>query len=455
MKVDLLVAEIGSTTTVINAFTGLNSPKPKFLGQGQGPTTVYQGDVTVGLEMALEQLAQSLGEEKVDYTQMFATSSAAGGLKMTVHGLVYDMTVKAAKEAALGAGAVIRDVTAGPLKEDDLQRIIDIGPNIVLLAGGVDYGEEEIVFENAKKLASLPLDLPFIYGGNIKLAPKVEKLFKEKGKTIVLIENVYPKIDELNIVPAREVIQQLFEEHITKGPGMEKIRQMVTGTIIPTPGAVMKGAIALSEEIEDLIVIDVGGATTDVHSVTDGSEELSRFLIAPEPREKRTVEGDLGVYINSENIINLVGKEKFAQNIGVDKEELKTLIKPIPTTAKEKKVSEELTKLAVETAINRHVGKLKVLYGPSGRYKIVEGKDLTVVKWIIGTGGALTRLERGREILEKGVKGKRVNIKGEPLLPGEKAKILIDRHYNMAVLGAMSVKYPKESVHLMRESLQV
>ncbi|SHJ88443.1 conserved hypothetical protein [Anaerobranca californiensis DSM 14826] len=458
MKIDLLVAEIGSTTTVINGFIGLNSPKPKFIGQGQGPTTVYQGDVTVGLEMALEQLAKSLGENKIDYTEMFATSSAAGGLKMTVHGLVYDMTVKAAKEAALGAGAVIKDITAGPLKEDDLQRIVDIKPNIVLLAGGVDYGEEEIVFANAKKLASLPLDLPFVYGGNIKLAPKVEKLFKEKGKKIVLIENVYPKIDELNILPAREIIQQLFEEHITKGPGMEKIRQMVTGTIIPTPGAVMKGAIALSDEIGDLVVVDVGGATTDVHSVTDGSEELNRYLIAPEPREKRTVEGDLGVYVNSENIINLMGKEKFSKFVGIDLEELNSLIKPIPITAKEKRVSEGLTELAVETAIKRHTGVLKVLYGPSGRYKIVEGKDLTGVNWVIGTGGALTRLERGQEILEKVIKGNNIlkgNIKGELLLPGEKAKVLIDRHYNMAVLGAMGVKYLKESVLLMRESLQV
>ena len=33
--------------------------------------------------------------------------------KMTVHGLVYDMTAKAAREAALGAGGILHYVTAG------------------------------------------------------------------------------------------------------------------------------------------------------------------------------------------------------------------------------------------------------------------------------------------------------------------------------------------------------
>ncbi len=451
MKIDVIVTEIGSTTTVVNGFSNLNSPNPIFIGQGQGPTTVLEGDVTVGLQMALDDLANNLGVKKVIYEEMFATSSAAGGLKMTVHGLVYDMTVRAAKEAALGAGAVIKGITAGLLKDMDMEDVLKINPNIILLAGGVDYGEEDIIYENAKKLAAIPLDIPFIYGGNIKLSQRIKDLFLNNGKSMVTIENVYPKIDQLNVGPAREVIQQVFEEHIIKGPGMEKIRNLVTGTIIPTPGAVMKAAMVLNSNLEDLMVIDVGGATTDVHSVTDGSDEMNKFLTSPEPREKRTVEGDLGVYVNSENIINLVGEEKLATKLQIEPKNLKDYIKPIPKTQRERELSTLLTQVAVETAVHRHVGKVKVLYGPTGRYKIVEGKDLTQVKWIIGTGGALTRLEGGKDILEK-VKR---NIKGDLLLPKENAKVLIDKNYNMAVLGALAVKFPQESIKLMRESMDV
>ena len=106
MKVAVLVAEIGSTTTVVNAFDGIGGPCPKFLGQGQAFTSVLGGDVTVGLRGAVEDLRRHLGVSEISWGEMFATSSAAGGLRMSVHGLVYDMTVRAAKEAALGAGGL-------------------------------------------------------------------------------------------------------------------------------------------------------------------------------------------------------------------------------------------------------------------------------------------------------------------------------------------------------------
>ena len=40
LNIDVLVAEIGSTTTVVNAFDNINSPAPAILGQGQAPTSV-------------------------------------------------------------------------------------------------------------------------------------------------------------------------------------------------------------------------------------------------------------------------------------------------------------------------------------------------------------------------------------------------------------------------------
>ena len=68
---------------------------------------------------------------------------------------------------------------------------------------------------------------------------------------------------------------------------MEHIREMVTGNIIPTPGAVMEAAQLLYNDIGDLAVIDIGGATTDVHSVTEGSDEISVLMTTPEPVCKR------------------------------------------------------------------------------------------------------------------------------------------------------------------------
>ena len=108
---------------------------------------------------------------------------------------------------------------------------------------------------------------------------------EEEGEQLYIVENVYPKIDALNVEPCRKVIQDAFEQNITHAPGMEHVREMVTGPIIPTPGAVMECTKLLYEYLGDLIVLDVGGATTDLHSVTVESDQVARLMISPEPRQ--------------------------------------------------------------------------------------------------------------------------------------------------------------------------
>ena len=451
MRINVLVAEIGSTTTVVNAFQDINTPCPRFLGQGQAPTSVLEGDVNIGLRGAIEDLRKNLGLSVLAYDEMLATSSAAGGLKMSVHGLVYDMTVRAAKEAALGAGAIIHQITAGRLKRTDVKKITELKPNIILIAGGVDYGERDTAIYNAELIADLGLDIPVIYGGNIENQEEISATFKETKNRLYCVENVYPKIDLLNIEPTRKVIQDVFEEHIIHAPGMVKVREMIDGPIIPTPGAVMEASKLLREAIGDLVTFDVGGATTDLHSVTDGSEEINRILISPEPLAKRTVEGDLGVFVNMANIVERIGKDKLQTELDLDIELLISQHQPIPKSPDQIAFVERLTLEAVTTALERHVGKLRHLYGPAGKSTIAEGKDLSNVKYIIGTGGALTRLPRGKDILAEITKKGRQNF----LLPTEEAKVLIDNHYIMASLGVLAKRYPVAALSLMKTSMGI
>jgi len=217
MDADLLVAEIGSTTTLVTAFTGLEEGKPVDLAQGQAETTVLDGDVTIGLNKAIENMNANAGRT-LTWKHMTASSSAAGGLRMTVHGLVYNMTVRAAREAALGAGANIKMVTAGELADYDIDELKEIAPNIILLAGGVDYGEKATVIANAKALASAGLRIPIIYAGNIAAKSQVERILTSAGMTVFPVENVYPGIDQLNVEPTRTVIQDVFEKHIMEAP---------------------------------------------------------------------------------------------------------------------------------------------------------------------------------------------------------------------------------------------
>ena len=214
MKIDAVVAEIGSTTTVVNAFTNLHGENPVFLGQGEGVTTVLLGDVTIGLLNAMEDLKSKLYVEELTYDEFLATSSAAGGLRMTVHGLVHDMTTKASNEAALGAGAAVKMVTSGRLKNSDLKRVMEIEPNIIMIAGGLDYGERETALFNAEKIRDMGLRVPVIYAGNIENQEEILEIFKTYPSKIYLVENVYPRVDVLNVEPARKIIQKVFFEQI-------------------------------------------------------------------------------------------------------------------------------------------------------------------------------------------------------------------------------------------------
>ena len=454
MRINILVAEIGSTTTVVNGFHEVDSPCPKFIGQGQAPTSVLEGDVKVGLKGAIDDLKKNLNVKDLEYDELIATSSAAGGLRMTVHGLVYDMTVRAAKEAALGAGANIKYITSGKLRKSDLKKIKEINPNIILIAGGVDYGERDTALYNSELIAELDLDVPVIYAGNIENHEEIKEVFEDTKSELYIVDNVYPKIDDLNIEPTRKVIQDVFEKHIIHAPGMERIRDMVTGPIMPTPGAVMNASKLLYEDIGDLLTLDVGGATTDVHSVTEGSDEVARILISPEPVAKRTVEGDLGVYVNMKNIVEMVGREELAENLNISLEELEEIIgshKPIPETDLQRSFVEELTLHAVVTAVKRHAGVFRHLYGPGGKKTVAEGKDLTRVKYIVGTGGALTRLPNRINMMKQIA----LSNKGMELLPNRDANLLIDNNYIMASLGVLAKRHPQAALSILKDSLEI
>jgi uncharacterized protein (TIGR01319 family) len=425
---DLLTIEVGSTITKANAFRMRSDGIFEHLAQGFSATTVGDGDVGIGVDRVMADLEAGLNERLRD-PQIFINSSAAGGLRMTVHGLTHSMTARAAREAALGAGAIIKLVTVGRLDETDLEEIQAIQPNIILLAGGVDYGEKTIVIRNAESLASLGLRIPIIYAGNAAIRKPILKILESAGLETLLADNVFPDVDVLNIEPVRRLIQEVFNRHIIHAPGMSRLGELTENQILPTPGAVLRGAELFAEALGDCLVFDVGGATTDVHSVSDGSREWADRMTEPEPRAKRTVEGDLGVFINAENIIALADNSDFDFRI----EDLRA----VPQTRQEIELTRWLCTRAVDTAIRRHAGVVMDLYTPTGKRKIVKGKDLSAVQWVIGTGGALTRIPGGEEILRSVCTGP-----GKYLFPNPDAHVLIDRNYLFSALGTMASTYP-------------
>src|SRR5579884_3351670 len=151
----LLAIEVGSTFTKLVLFA-LENGSLSFEGRISTRTSLREGDVSLAYDYLLSQLSVNYGVTQ--FHKKYLSSSAAGGLRMVVCGLTHNLTTKAALESALGAGGIVLESISGIISERKATHLAALNPNIILLCGGLDYGEEEIILRNAETLARLKTD---------------------------------------------------------------------------------------------------------------------------------------------------------------------------------------------------------------------------------------------------------------------------------------------------------
>lgn len=246
-----LTADFGSTYTKL---TAIDASKAEIIGTSAAFTTI-ETDVMEGYNSALQQLENKIGEFK--YDQLLCCSSAAGGLKMVALGLVPELTAKAAKMAASSAGAKVVKTYAFEISKAEQNEIYEIDPDLVLLCGGTDGGNKEVIITNAKKLCEIDRNFSTIVAGNKSASSEVDAVFSESGKDFVITENVMPEFNKLNIEPAKQKIKELFISKIIDAKGLNKVQSMTNSEIIPTPLAVLNGCELLSKGTNTIEVLAI------------------------------------------------------------------------------------------------------------------------------------------------------------------------------------------------------
>jgi uncharacterized protein (TIGR01319 family) len=226
---------------------------------------------------------------------------------------------------------------------------------------------------------------------------------------------------------------------------------------MPTPVAVLNAAVLLANGVDgeeglgEIIVIDIGGATTDIDSVAWGRPSQGGVLMKglPEPFAKRTVEGDLGVRHNID-VLMQIGKEK---RVVLDPEVISTFQSQpgrIPKSQIEWSVDAELARIAVETAFERHVGRIEVVYSPMGEMLTQVGKDLGQVTKVIGTGGPIIFSSCPQKILS----GVIAHSDNAGLLKPKNADLYVDEKYIMYAVGLLAQSEPKKALKIMKKYLK-
>ena len=364
--VAVLCVDVGSTWTK----AALVGPRGELLGTAQHQTT--PPEVLHGISA----VAEALGRQ----APVLACSSAGGGLRLAVVGQEPLVSAEAGRRVALSAGARVVHVQAGDLSGPELRALRASRPDVVLLVGGTDGGDARTLLHNAARLAVNRIAVPIVLAGNASVREDATALLRSTNRTVVVADNVLPDVGELSPESAREAIRAVFLRHVIGGKGLSRgptFRRLVR---LVTPDAVLVGVgrlAAVHGRSTDtggaggaVLVVDVGGATTDVYSAVSAPEEPAEHAVGLAP-QRRTVEGDLGMRISAVGVATDAVGEKLVD--AADGARLRLAAQRraadpgwVPSTVDGAATDARLAALAAVLALRRHLRMIDNQLGPRG-----------------------------------------------------------------------------------------
>jgi uncharacterized protein (TIGR01319 family) len=446
----VVLVDIGSTFTKV-AVVGCAG---ELLSRVVIPTTYH--DLAAGVEAAV---GEALPERTSD-AELLICSSAAGGLRVAVIGLEAQLTLEAGRRAAATAGARVVSSFAGILGADDVEVIAAVAPDVVLLTGGTNGGDDVAIVANARIAARmLPRGVPVVVAGNEDVSREVEAAVGDDGRIVCVVANVLPRIGELEVSAAQEAIRELFVEHVIGQGRFASASPIAAAIRMPTPSAVLAGTEILARlggtdpRFRAPVVIDVGGATTDVHSVQPIAQRRLVHAVVPEAEVTRTVEGDLGLRENAESLVDEgvrlghvdQGEEESLRVAAVMRVSNKAFV---PRTEAEGDTDRRLAVLAATMALSRHAGELRISLTPEGATIRNSGRDLRAATCLVATGGVFEAAENGVAIVEAALG---VSRQRHALVPDDVA-VFIDQQHVLAGAGLLAAEHPLLAERLLRRA---
>jgi uncharacterized protein (TIGR01319 family) len=423
----VLCVDFGSTFTkavLIDTADGV------FLAGASVPTTI-DSDVLDGYRLTRETLA-SEGFPTAD--DVLACSSAGGGLRLAVVGYERSVTAEAGHRVGLSAGAKVVHVAAGRMTSAQMAALRAARPDVILLVGGTDGGNSDVLLHNGSRLAKDRMGAPVVVAGNIGAQPDVAAALRASGRRFVITDNVLPKIGVIKPDGARAAIRQVFLRHVIGGKGLSKGPELASMVRAPTPDAMLRGVEMLADGTDgDVLVLDIGGATTDVYSVISPQGEdyaLHKDVVAP-LWHARTVEGDLGMRWNATGITEAATAERLVA--GSDLVRLKAWAVAmeadpayLPIGAGEIELDQSLARVAALIAVRRHAR-------PPNPWD--SGRPLARVTHVIGSGGVLRHSSKANQ--ENVLRAVTNDVSGGWKVPTE-ARTRVDSSYLLFAAGLLA-----------------
>jgi len=458
----VLCVDVGSTFTkavLVDVGSAAGTPDGRtseqvLLATASTPTVLPpDGDVLDGVATVRRQVAAAAGltVRALRDDALLVCSSAGGGLRLAVVGYEREVSAQAGHRVALSAGGRVVHVQAGPLDGTGLAALRAARPDVLLLVGGTDGGNADVLLHNAARLGASRFPAPVVLAGNRAAVPEAMAELTRRGRVVRLADNVLPRIGELAPGSARAALRTLFLDHVIGGKGLSHKelagRRFAALVRAATPDAVLDGVAMLAETAGDVLVVDVGGATTDVYSALTPPEDLAarRGDVAGVAWLARTVEGDLGVRWSASGVLRAARAERLVDPRdstpdnamgGLDAYAAAAEGRPdrLPDTADDpdadRAADRALAALAVRIAVRRH-GRPEVPGAPA--------RPLRAVRLLVGSGGVL---RHGDEALRRAVLEPVLADHGGGWIVPEQARIGVDERYVLFAAGLLAARHP-------------
>ncbi|MFG3706515.1 glutamate mutase L [Micromonospora sp. NPDC047670] len=436
-------ADVGSTYTKV-AVVDLDAGA--LVAAASAPTTVGT-DVLHGLDAAVSAATAALG---VGDAPWYVCSSAGGGLRLAVVGYEHLVTAQAGRRVGLSAGANVVHVAAGRLGAAELAGLRAARPDVVLLVGGTDGGDAETLTHNATRLARARWRVPVVLAGNVDVRADLHALLASAGVPVTVADNVLPRIGVLAPGSARAAIREVFLRHVIGGKRLSRGTRFARLVRAATPDAVLTGVEVLADALGgDLVVVDVGGATTDVYSVLTPDERASGpgREVAGSLWRARTVEGDLGMRWSAPGVVRAAAEERLLSDVEREDLAAAAVVRAddpgfLPGGEADRAVDARIAALAATVALRRHAR------GAATGERA--GRDLRDVRLLVGSGGVLRHAAPGDAA---GVLGAVLSDHAGGWALPRAARPVVDSDYVLAAGGLLAAEHPRAAAALLRRHL--
>ncbi|MGC5333344.1 glutamate mutase L [Micromonospora sp. DT62] len=436
-------ADVGSTYTKVAV---VDLAAGALVAGASAPTTVGT-DVLHGLDAAVAAATAGLAVGEVPW---YVCSSAGGGLRLAVVGYERLVTAQAGRRVGLSAGANVVHVAAGRLGAADLTGLRAARPDVVLLVGGTDGGDAETLTHNATRLARARWRVPVVLAGNADVRDDLHAVLASAGVPVTVADNVLPRIGVLAPASARSAIREVFLRHVIGGKRLSRGSRFARLVRAATPDAVLTGVEVLADTLGgDLVVVDVGGATTDVYSVLTPDERATGpgREVAGSLWRARTVEGDLGMRWSAPGVVRAAVEERLLTDAQGDDLAAGAAVRAadpgfLPVGDAQRAVDARIAALAATVALRRHAR------GAATGERA--GRDLRDVRLLVGSGGVLRHAASADAA---GVLGAVLadHAGGWPL--PRAARPVVDVDYVLAAGGLLAAEHPAAAGALLRRHL--